>query len=588
MTEEMVVDNDNKNNGAEKAPADDDNSVNTVKAGEKTDYVAKEMKELTLRFEFVVKKKEDFQLTMIRHIEVMRAFCDCGDTNDIMIYDNKNNKVEGFYDQKWKDVDYYKNHFNVHSGKKKMGMSFYVIHRVRTNMSLSTIKSDRKVFRALQQNEGYMKSHQWCEDVWKIQDVGFILHFDPSKHPKEHVMEVLAEKFKNEGIKPKEIPKYHLIHASPNTKVKGEKINAQAYSIQVESINAAKMDKALKRIYKNDTKYVQYKMKNKMHEAYARAIYEQARFVKSINIVPMYGITEEMIFYLQSHLLEIDGVEEYLPTKATESKGRWNLIVLRKHVNEVRKLLSEKLPSMVLELVAEDARRTPEGFPEPKVETNEDSWFNDDKSEGANSYMSLCAQSYNSFEGDETIEIDANQPQYKPQFVDKTLSYANATKGNNSEQISDVTSPEISEVLELKAKVKALEDLVKQLTGEKQKTDKLEDKPKNGASETSVPTIITVENEISKRMLDIETRMESSIKKAMMEMMETLRVEREENKFTNESDEDRDSETMQKQQSGSVGRSDNKKRDRKTTPQKAGTAGRGGGYERPRKTVDIG
>jgi hypothetical protein len=242
---------------------------------------------------------------------------------------------------------------------------------------------------------------------------------------------------------------------------------------------------------------------------------------------------------------------------------------------------------MVLELVAEDARRTPEGFPEPKVETNEDGWFNDDKSEGANSYMSLCAQSYNSFEGDETIEIDANQPQYKPQFVDKTLSYANATKGNNSEQISDVTSPEISEVLELKAKVKALEDLVKQLTGEKQKTDKLEDKPKNGASETSVPTIITVENEISKRMLDIETRMESSIQKAMMEMMETLRVEREENKFTNESDEDRDSETMQKQQSGSVGQSDNKKRDRKTTPQKAGTAGRGGGMRDRGKPLTL-
>ena len=166
---------------------DDDASAKTAPTGMRVDYVAREMQELTLRFEFVVKKKEDFQLTMLRHVEVMRAFSDCSETSEIIIYDNKNQKVSDFYDQKWKDMDYYKSHFTVHSGKKKLGMSFYIIHCIRTHMSLSTIKSDRKVFRALQANTGYLKAHQWSKDIWKTQDIGFLLHFDPSKHPKEHV-----------------------------------------------------------------------------------------------------------------------------------------------------------------------------------------------------------------------------------------------------------------------------------------------------------------------------------------------------------------------------------------------------------------
>ncbi len=80
---------------------DDDISEKTAQTGAKVDYIAKEMRELTLRFEFVVKNKEEYQLTMIRHIEVMRAIGECGDMSDIIVYDNKNNKVSDFYDQKW-------------------------------------------------------------------------------------------------------------------------------------------------------------------------------------------------------------------------------------------------------------------------------------------------------------------------------------------------------------------------------------------------------------------------------------------------------------------------------------------------------
>ena len=219
----------------------------------------------------MVKKTEDLQLTILRHVEVMRALRDCAEVNEIIIYDNKNNKVTNFYDQKWKDTEYYKSHCTVHSGKKKLGTSFYIIHRIRMNRAVSTIKSDRKVFCALHANNGYLKAHQWSEDIWKIQDIGFLLHFDPSKHPKEHVQTVLADKFKATGIKSKEIPPYKLIHSAPNTTVNGSKINAQAYSIRVESSHAAKLDKALKAIYKDDVKNDQHKMKGKMQAAYASA-----------------------------------------------------------------------------------------------------------------------------------------------------------------------------------------------------------------------------------------------------------------------------------------------------------------------------
>lgn len=559
---------------------DDEISEKTAQTGAKMDYIAKELKEITLRFEFVVKNKEDFQLTMIRHIEVMRAFSECGDADDIIIYDNKNNKVNEFYDPKWKDVAYYKSHFTMHSGIKKMGTSFYIIHRFRTNMSISTIKSDRKVFRALQSNEGYMKAHQWSEDVWKIQDIGFLLHYDPTKHPKEHVQTVLAEKFKQNGIKPKEVPPYKLVHSSPNTKVKGEKINAQAYSIQVESINAAKMDKALKVIHKDDAKYVQYKMKGKIQASYARAIQEQARFIKSIAVVSMYGITEDMMFYLQAHLLDIDGVQEYLPTRATETKGKWNLIVTRSKANDIKKILGTTLITMVNDLVDEEARRVPDGFPEPTVTpANEDGW-NEDTSDGQNSYMSLCAQSYNSFEGDDTIDI--NDTQYK------TPTYANITRGNNSEQISDMTTPESGEVYELRAKVKSLEYIIQQLTNGLPSNESAQQQSKQNNSQEDIPQDIpterdVVEYEITKRMIDIETRMnteietrmENSIQKAMTAMMATLRMERQDAQY----ERGNESGSVQSRQSEYrdtiPAQQESKKRDRKTTPNKVSRDERG-------------
>ena len=561
---------------------DDDISEKTAQTGAKVDYIAKELREITLRFEFVVKNKEDLQLTMIRHIEVMRAFSECGGTDDIIVYDNKNNKVNDFYDPKWKDVAYYKSHFTMHSGIKKMGTSFYIIHRFRTNMSISTIKSDRKVFRALQSNEGYMKAHQWSEDVWKVQDIGFLLHYDPTKHPKEHVQTVLAEKFKQNGIKPKDVPPYKLVHSSPNTKVKGDKINAQAYSVQVESKNAAKMDKALKAVHKDNAKYVQYKMKGKIQASYARAIQEQARFVKSIAVVSMYGITEDMMFYLQAHLLEIEGVQEYLPTKATETKGKWNLIVARNKANDIKKILGTTLPKMVADLVDEESRRVPDGFPDPKVTpANEDGW-NDAVSDGQNSYMSLCAQSYNSFEGDDTIDIDDTQY--------KTPTYANITKGTNSEQISDMTTPESGEIYELRAKVKSLEELIQQLTNsqdtndsaqkQKRQDDPQEETPKDLPTERDM-----VEFEVTKRMIDIEMRMnteieikmENSIQRAMTAMMEKLRMEGLDPQY----EKDSDSESVHSQRAERIPlHQESKKRDRKTTPQKVRRAGRGSNHAR--------
>jgi hypothetical protein len=298
-----MADSPEENTTVTKNPDDivmegDDSSTQTAPTGTKTDYIAKELiKELTLPFKLVVKKKEDFQLTMIRHIEVMRAFSDCGKMSESIIYDNKNQKVTNFRDQKWKDVDYYKSHFTIHTGNKKLGMSFYVIHRIQTNMSVSTIKSKRKVYRALQANEGYLKAHQWREDIWKIQDIRFLLHYDSTKHPKEHVQTMLTDKFKYNGIKSNDELQFKLIHSFPHTKIKGEKLTTQAYSIQVESNNAAKMDRALKTAYKDEVKYMQYKMKGKMQSAYARAIQEQARFIKSIAVVSLYGITEDMMKY---------------------------------------------------------------------------------------------------------------------------------------------------------------------------------------------------------------------------------------------------------------------------------------------------
>jgi hypothetical protein len=115
-------------------------------------------------------------------------------------------------------------------------------------------------------------------------------------------------------------------------------------------------------------------------------------------------------------------------------------------------------------------------------------------------------------------------------------TYANITKGNCLEQISDVTTPEAGEVAKLRAKVKGLEDLIQQMTADNPSHVRA---PSTQPREVLPPptTGTMVDNEITKRMEDIESRMQSelvlrmdnSIQKAMRAMMEQMRLEQQGN-----------------------------------------------------------
>jgi hypothetical protein len=109
---------------------------------------------------------------------------------DIVIVNNKNQNVETVSTLKWTDPSIHAKQFVLHqktfgSGERSTS-TFFIVHRLFTNVSLSKIRALHAVQRILKEFKFYITDHQWTENQWDTTRIGWITTINPitieSKH----------------------------------------------------------------------------------------------------------------------------------------------------------------------------------------------------------------------------------------------------------------------------------------------------------------------------------------------------------------------------------------------------------------------
>lgn len=84
---------------------------------------------------------------------------------------------------------------------------------------------------------------------------------------------------------------------------------------------------------------------------YTNAIRHQNSFLSKCRVVPITGISSDLMFYLELHLLCMTGVTEVLTHKNTINSGRYNVMTNDTHFQEATSTLRNTLTTLVQDIV---------------------------------------------------------------------------------------------------------------------------------------------------------------------------------------------------------------------------------------------
>ena len=130
---------------------------------------------------------------------------------------------------KWTDPSIHAKHFVLHqktfgSGERRTS-TFFIVHRIFTNVSLSKIRALYAVQRIMKEFKFYITDHQWTENQWDTTRIGWITTINPTYYNREQAQvkfnEVLHSKLLSKKVK---IPQFRMLFVSPTVDKEGKTI----------------------------------------------------------------------------------------------------------------------------------------------------------------------------------------------------------------------------------------------------------------------------------------------------------------------------------------------------------------------------
>jgi hypothetical protein len=126
-------------------------------------------------------------------------------------------------------------------------------------------------------------------------------------------------------------------------------------------------------------------------------------------VIPVIGIEEETMFWLDGHLLSLVGVNAVLQHRETGSHGRWNIQTTTAHFNSTIEVLKKELSGWVAKIRAENRITVDDNLPEVAVAFK--SRAPDDNSDGSyKSFVSAWTNMFSVTEVEGESEDDLDQP----------------------------------------------------------------------------------------------------------------------------------------------------------------------------------
>ena len=376
---------------------------------------------------------------------------------EIVIINNKNQNVETVSTLKWTDASIHAKQFQLHQktfgSAERRTTTFFIVHRVLTNISLSKIRSHHSVQRIMKEFKFYITDHQWTENNWDTTRIGWVTTINPTYYNREQAQikfsDVLHAKLLAKKVK---IPMFRMSFVSPTVQKDGNTISTKAYAVEILSENSVHMLQVLKTLLSDDmTSFVPYSMRSKFPAAYTQAIKFQTQNMNATRVVVLQNISEAMMFYIGPHIGAIPGTMDLLAPPLVDENGRHTILVGKDSFKSVRNIITQHLADWIRDHVPSDAQPRDEQFAGvARVKPIHD----DGMSSGENSWMSASNASFMS------MDLSAvNNSNYFTETtnIERVFTYADITMPNRShpvtsyatEAIDEVTTAVASEITEL-------------------------------------------------------------------------------------------------------------------------------------------
>jgi hypothetical protein len=386
----------------------DEASMLTPQFGAGARQTDKKLIEQTIKFEFNHLKtnhKDSIQQISMVHTLLLHAIENAFPQGETIIFNNKGRKVQNVNIVEMSQPLLHQTQFKIHTSNSKRA---FVIHRIHTTSPLSHIRNQPAVFQLLQQYNVFLRQHSFTEDIWDTIPLGFMIGTSPTFYTSERAAQKLTQQVITANKKAK-LPQFKMVFSSPSVKSPhdGRQFRTKAYTIEVNRQDGPSALRILKDTFRETCQFVPMKMKYVNPPAFAKAIQQQqTKYLNEVYVVPMMGMTDDALLYISDPIKAASGVIDIVPTKNYNFTGRYNILVKKSKFKETKAWLNQNFQIIYNKYVAEDAKPHADAFSgPPRIATD----YGEDDSSGADSYMSMSAASFTSFNTTEIFEESDNQ-----------------------------------------------------------------------------------------------------------------------------------------------------------------------------------
>ncbi|KAL7565868.1 hypothetical protein ACA910_007426 [Epithemia clementina (nom. ined.)] len=379
---------------AASGPTDEDNiSVTTNNIENRTITNGNDVREYVVKFQFKPSASGNNTEVAKTHFAILQAINDI--YPEVTIYDNYGNTLSN--PLSLKRYDAYLRHFKlqfVRANEQKKRQSLYLaFHRIRSAVPITEIRRHSTIAHLLLKVNTRLTVHLWNEEETRISTLGFHVGVDPSNHLKDHFEERIRSQISSAtGRAKKHISCFQCGFTSPFCiDSAGHRTATKSYDIQCRQKDAKELVHLLRQTYQKNPSFVFHKLRHSDPYTYKQAIRSQNCFLSKSRVVPIQGIDEDLMFYLEQDLLQVAGVHAILHHRDTASKGRWSILTTEAHFRTLTNTIRENLPRWA-EYYANDVQMSTDLPPVGLAFKNSSADSNSDQS--FETYASACSSVY--------------------------------------------------------------------------------------------------------------------------------------------------------------------------------------------------
>jgi hypothetical protein len=132
------------------------------------------------------------------------------------------------------------------------------------------------------------------------------------------------------------MPPIRLVYASPHTKQGNTEVRSKAYAVEFARKDATVVLRMLKDTFSGSKSFLMAKLRYTHPQSYSNALKLQNQHLAVTYILPLINMGKEALYYIEDRIKAIQGVTDVIPTRRTDTSGRYNILIKKQLFKQVK------------------------------------------------------------------------------------------------------------------------------------------------------------------------------------------------------------------------------------------------------------